>query len=1345
MSTLVVPIALWSKKPPSHLITAILLCESKSTLLTASNSGQLCLWSLLYQKDIECVQNGDLNYEEVHVGSNGSPSSVKKRKNSFGVFSQHCQAEAAIRRNSILKIEGMDFHPTPPSTPSQTSGGPCGTISERNGEERRGGAVADLVPKLFLLGHSTTVTCMVECVFVQETTHTSVVVSASEDGVLCVWDLKDGRCLQSTTLFPESPTQMKALRSKRYIVCCGSYPAVQILDVATLEVVHVFRSQVSPDWLGAMCTCGIPSEDNSEKETEALLAVTINGTLKLWSLEFLEDSRYEQPSASPLRVFCLEKCDNPLCMEVNPFNAKNILIVCQDSWKLHTGCDFQVIYEMSAPCSLGWSGGSFLSENEVVVWGVDGNGYLYEIPVTESMKALPRLTLSMGLNHKHAEETEKRKTEIERKYNLFPILKKTFICGNPKSSSIQNHHISLLKGSFPVMSAFIALSPLIFENGQPGLGLKSCGEESFLLCGDGSSKVSIWPLYSTGTKNCDDDGMLGPKDKGGKCEIATAFPAIERTLEGWWKDSWNDHSVDETSSVQNSSGEHVVIERSITATMLVDENIIVQGFADGMIEVSKFLLRKADEGDEGVSKQNTGRQANRQRSVKSDRKYLDSLPCETMKLAGHAGRITCLYHPERDVVADDARDILVSGSSDFTVKLWNLKSGELLRTFSNHSGEITTIIQPPPQSARLRDIFCTVSEDHCVGLYSLEQLRCIHLVGGHAFPVRTVRWRVADEFLIVGCTDGTVYVWQLDTGVLDRIVNGTLGEDILNNCDRSNIYDEDNHSISPASSMEINSVKLGHSEPPLQVFSINVRRLVSDLRLSADSDNSFVSKIMLSYCLAWGMDPVVDEECSKELGVNPPKHHVSYGIKGFKGIMSIMLPSGHNVVERWLYSSHITAVHIISLLSVLLALLSPKGDTYTKGKSRIIDFYLSGGLSRHVPYYVAPSVVTLARYWQDSILDVRECCKWLLYDTIESFSENRRSPLIKKCTLVLEEYYDHRRSQGKTIDPSSIPLVPLVILGLFGSRYSDEFENISVSKIATTMQCIVQMPCPEELSTRFSYRMATVELLGTGFSCWEKYLEVSSVIRNLLQKLGDVAAQLSSSNLKTASSALVLYSRVYQNTLVTIALLKPKAFVNVISADMTSSSSVHKRVTGLRIIRALVRADPSAILSFVPKLAEVTIKSLDPHIPHLREGCMRVSTEGLQEMVKRFNTVSFHSSTQRVAVGTDEGLIVIYDLKTGTRWQVLEGHKSPITSVSFSFDGKHLASFALSDLLVLNWNINSTFLGMLGSSPKCSKTFTVPFPGTLSDEEAMEAVTLVWVSARKLSLIIRGKEFSFSW
>ena len=47
----------------------------------------------------------------------------------------------------------------------------------------------------------------------------------------------------------------------------------------------------------------------------------------------------------------------------------------------------------------------------------------------------------------------------------------------------------------------------------------------------------------------------------------------------------------------------------------------------------------------------------------------------------------------------------------------------------------------------------------------------------------TIKWRPLNDFLVVGCTDGSTYVWQMETGHLDRVVHGNAADEILAACD----------------------------------------------------------------------------------------------------------------------------------------------------------------------------------------------------------------------------------------------------------------------------------------------------------------------------------------------------------------------------------------------------------------------------------------------------------------------------------------------------------------------------------------------------------------------------------
>ena len=69
------------------------------------------------------------------------------------------------------------------------------------------------------------------------------------------------------------------------------------------------------------------------------------------------------------------------------------------------------------------------------------------------------------------------------------------------------------------------------------------------------------------------------------------------------------------------------------------------------------------------------------------------LPLNILK--GHSGKVTCLLYPNEENPRYDITH-LVSGGSDFTVRLWDVFSGTLLHTFNSHGGEVVKLMVTPP-------------------------------------------------------------------------------------------------------------------------------------------------------------------------------------------------------------------------------------------------------------------------------------------------------------------------------------------------------------------------------------------------------------------------------------------------------------------------------------------------------------------------------------------------------------------------------------------------------------------------------------------------------------------------
>lgn len=86
-------------------------------------------------------------------------------------------------------------------------------------------------------------------------------------------------------------------------------------------------------------------------------------------------------------------------------------------------------------------------------------------------------------------------------------------------------------------------------------------------------------------------------------------------------------------------------------------------------------------------------------------------------------------------------------------------------------------------------------------------------------------------------------------------------------------------------------------------------------------------------------------------------------------------------------------------------------------------------------------------------------------------------------------------------------------------------------------------------------------------------------------------------------------------------------------------------------------------------------------------------------------------AAQRLAVGTNEGAVIMYDLKTAIRLYVLEGHRQQLTALSFSPDGRRLVTVSLSDQHVMVWKVGGGFTSFFtpGLPPRQGSGGSEPF------------------------------------
>ncbi|KAK6634491.1 hypothetical protein RUM43_011892 [Polyplax serrata] len=277
-----------------------------------------------------------------------------------------------------------------------------------------------------------------------------------------------------------------------------------------------------------------------------------------------------------------------------------------------------------------------------------------------------------------------------------------------------------------------------------------------LLRGDSQGRIHIWTIPNVGANQSQQEKV----EKLEQNKVPTLAPIVAYSLTEAWE-AMKPRPVGILDQLDRNEGLGVKLTASI---YLPQQSRLVIGREDGTIIIVPAT------------------QTVMLQFLHGNHQQYDDWPPHQL-LLGHNGRVNCLLYPYH-VDTRYNKSHLVSGGVDFAVCLWDLYSGNLLHRFCVHAGEITQLLVPPSNcSPRIQKCICSVASDHSVTLLGLTEKKCVVLASRHLFPVVTIKWRPLDDFLIVGCSDGTVYVWQMETGHLDRVLHGISAEEVLYACD----------------------------------------------------------------------------------------------------------------------------------------------------------------------------------------------------------------------------------------------------------------------------------------------------------------------------------------------------------------------------------------------------------------------------------------------------------------------------------------------------------------------------------------------------------------------------------
>ncbi|KAE9411158.1 hypothetical protein BT96DRAFT_982933 [Gymnopus androsaceus JB14] len=324
---------------------------------------------------------------------------------------------------------------------------------------------------------------------------------------------------------------------------------------------------------------------------------------------------------------------------------------------------------------------------------------------------------------------------------------------------------------------------------------------------------------------------------------------------------------------------------------------------------------------------------------------------------------------------------------------------------------------------------------------------------------------------------------------------------------------------------------------------------------------------------------------------------------------------------------------------------------------------------------------------------------------------------------------DEWQHQLPCLQPTADKESALAALALFLCGYlaADKYSMLSASALTDIAKSIT-LYLHDEHSV---YRVLAIDLCSRGFHVWQHYIDALEILRSLFTLATSAKKDsINAQNVGAQARVAILH----------IASTNTPLFMTTLGLDILNPASMEQRKGVMQIVAFLIKKRPLVLYPNLPRLMEAVVKSLDPNSTSNRDAVLDTATEILGHVVKTFPTVDFHMPTQRLAVGTSEGALVMYDLKTAIRLYVLEGHKKRIAACSFSPDGRRLVTLSLEESVVLSGKGK----GKDGEEPFKRLEFNVGDAGNMTIAETLELVQFDWTAERSVKLKIRDSILTFS-
>ena len=328
--------------------------------------------------------------------------------------------------------------------------------------------------------------------------------------------------------------------------------------------------------------------------------------------------------------------------------------------------------------------------------------------------------------------------------------------------------------------------------------------------------------------------------------------------------------------------------------------------------------------------------------------------------------------------------------------------------------------------------------------------------------------------------------------------------------------------------------------------------------------------------------------------------------------------------------------------------------------------------------------------------------------------------------------------------PTDAYSMAVIILGVIVAEFPDEVESVKahvtsndckalVSSFLLTQDMLKMVAAhlfsqltqpPAQLHLHSPIRRASVDLIGRGFGIWCDFMNLTAVLITLLELQSDPmvpieikkaiaqSGSIPSSGSRDHMAAAATVRAAYQASIL-IANNRPQQTINAISKEIMTfkcdveaglsiqslsmfPSSYHAVLDRgrypiyLLVQNVIEKTKTKELAGIIVKITEIMLFCIDTEQFKIR------TLSELVPALTRNPLVDYCATTQQVAVGSNEGLVHVFDIRNA-KCMPLHAHNAPTSVVSFSSNGRILVTFSEREGKVSIWQSSSGLLSLPSS------------------------------------------------